>query len=113
MFYINGRKVTVNDARFHARCQIFYALKKLARLFRVCAEGDCGACTLLKTVPDINNPKLPNYGFNSCIAPVFLMDCAHIITVEGLKQVQQTSILSNLRFLQRLTVRLLYSWLSM
>lgn len=59
--------------------------KRLTGTKIVCAEGDCGACTVL----------LMRWGqqhfipINACIAPVFLVDNCHIVTVEGLKENQQ------------------------
>lgn len=49
----------------------------------VCAEGDCGACTIMvaKWQPDAP----PHYqAINSCIAMTFAMDGASLVTVEGL-----------------------------
>lgn len=47
----------------------------------VCAEGDCGACSVLRWFPI-------GYAYfqaiNSCITTVAQMDCSHLITVEGL-----------------------------
>ena len=49
----------------------------------VCAEGDCGACTIL--VSRLVGEKLTPYkSINSCISFMYLMDRCHIITVEGL-----------------------------
>jgi xanthine dehydrogenase small subunit len=48
----------------------------------VCEEGDCGACTVLIGRPD--NGELRYRAVNSCIQFVFQLDCAHIVTVEGL-----------------------------
>jgi xanthine dehydrogenase small subunit len=88
LLYINGRRVKINDER---------AFMPLANFLRyeqskpgtkiVCAEGDCGACTVLKgtLVSGQEDKRLSFVPFNSCIAPVFLMDCSHIITVEGLE----------------------------
>lgn len=49
----------------------------------VCAEGDCGACTVMvsRRRAGVFGPYLT---LNSCIAPVFSLDACHIITVEGL-----------------------------
>ncbi len=46
----------------------------------VCAEGDCGACSVLKRAPgeEYYTP------FNSCIMPVALVDGWSLVTVEGL-----------------------------
>ncbi|WP_374029101.1 xanthine dehydrogenase small subunit [Bdellovibrio bacteriovorus] len=49
----------------------------------VCAEGDCGACTVL--VARWNQESWTAFQtLNSCIAPVYLFDLASIVTVEGL-----------------------------
>ncbi|HEY0159853.1 MAG TPA: FAD binding domain-containing protein [Thermoanaerobaculia bacterium] len=48
----------------------------------VCEEGDCGACTVL--VGRRENGELRYRPINSCIQFLFQLDCAHIVTVEGL-----------------------------
>ncbi len=49
----------------------------------VCAEGDCGACTvLLARVGD--SGVLDFQSINSCIFPSFSADGCHLVTVEGL-----------------------------
>ncbi len=49
----------------------------------VCAEGDCGACTVLKAYAQTKDRL---QAINSCIALVAQMDGSHIVTVEGVKQ---------------------------
>ncbi|MCB9094697.1 MAG: FAD binding domain-containing protein [Halobacteriovoraceae bacterium] len=49
----------------------------------VCAEGDCGACTVL-AARYRGSDKLEYLPINSCITYPYLLDCCHIITVEGL-----------------------------
>ena len=48
----------------------------------VCEEGDCGACTVL--VGRVENGALTYRPINSCIHFLFQLDCAHVVTVEGL-----------------------------
>ena len=48
----------------------------------VCEEGDCGACTVL--VGRRENGALRYRPVNSCIQFLFQLDCAHVVTVEGL-----------------------------
>jgi xanthine dehydrogenase small subunit len=51
----------------------------------VCAEGDCGACTVLRAfLPRDSREKLFFLSMNSCIATVAQMDGSHLVTVEGL-----------------------------
>jgi xanthine dehydrogenase small subunit len=48
----------------------------------VCEEGDCGACTVL--IGRREDGVLRYKAVNSCIQFVFQLDCAHVVTVEGL-----------------------------
>lgn len=54
----------------------------------VCAEGDCGACTVL-IAKDVGADGLLSFkAVNSCILPLYLIDGAQVVTVEGIgKQV--------------------------
>ena len=68
------------------------AFETLARFLRerlgatgtkiVCEEGDCGACTVL--VGRREGGELRYRAVNACIQFLFQMDCAHVVTVEGL-----------------------------
>lgn len=49
-----------------------------------CAEGDCGACTVVLSEPDANG-VLTYRAVNSCIRFLPAIDGRHLITVEGLK----------------------------
>lgn len=55
----------------------------------VCAEGDCGACTLLIGRP--YEGKLRYLPVNGCIQYGYQIDSSHMITVEGLKHLGQLS----------------------
>ncbi len=52
----------------------------------VCAEGDCGACTVLLANTIGADGKLVFKSVNSCILPLYLIDGAQIITVEGIQK---------------------------
>lgn len=49
----------------------------------VCGEGDCGACTVLIGKDLDAEGKIIYKAVNSCILPLYLIDGAHIVTVEG------------------------------
>ncbi|WP_425399305.1 xanthine dehydrogenase small subunit [Aeoliella sp.] len=51
-----------------------------------CAEGDCGACTVLVGTPDSDSTSVVYQSVDACIAFVFQMDGRHVVTVEGLRQ---------------------------
>jgi xanthine dehydrogenase small subunit len=80
VFSINGHQKKVSGS------QVFSTLSDLLRYqFRmpgtkvVCAEGDCGACTIMVSSGD------KYISLNSCIAMPFAMDGRSIVTVEGLE----------------------------
>jgi xanthine dehydrogenase small subunit len=87
LLHINGVPHRIGGAR---------AFQTLSRFLRedqratgtkiVCEEGDCGACTVLIGRPEKNgdNGTLQYKAVNSCIQFVFQLDCAHVVTVEGL-----------------------------
>lgn len=51
----------------------------------VCAEGDCGACTVLLANEVGADGKLIFKSVNSCILPLYLIDGAQVVTVEGIR----------------------------
>lgn len=54
----------------------------------VCAEGDCGACSVFKA-SDLGNGSLEFEPINSCIVMMAQLDACHIVTVEGLRTTGQ------------------------
>lgn len=48
----------------------------------VCEEGDCGACSVI--VGRLDGDHLEYAPVNSCILFVYQLDCAHVITIEGI-----------------------------
>jgi len=50
----------------------------------VCSEGDCGACTVLVN-RYIDKSEQNFITINACIAPLYLLDCSHIVTIEGIQ----------------------------
>lgn len=56
----------------------------------VCKEGDCGACAVM--VGDNNNRSVKYKTINSCIYPIQKVKNKHVVTIEGLNQVNLTPI---------------------
>lgn len=82
VFYLNGKRHEVKAE--HARMMLSDYLryeKSLTGTKVVCAEGDCGACSVLKL--SSNNQFIP---INSCVAPVALLDGSSIVTVDALSK---------------------------
>lgn len=86
LVYINGKRYEIRGE------QAFMSLSDYLRYERsltgtkvVCAEGDCGACTVLRGVMREEKEDALYYeSINSCITFMHLMDCTHLVTVEGL-----------------------------
>ncbi len=51
----------------------------------VCAEGDCGACSVLRLIPMKGSPEIYR-PVNSCIATVAQMDGSSLVTVDALAE---------------------------
>lgn len=88
IFYINGTRYEINhkDAFKSLSDYLRYDLGKTGTKV-VCAEGDCGACTVLvASGRDKEKGKLYYRSINSCITFLHLMDLHSIITVEGISK---------------------------
>src|ERR1035437_47017 len=88
VFYLNGKRQEVGTE--HARMMLADYLRyerSLTGTKVVCAEGDCGACSVLK----LNHQKqfVP---MNSCIASVAQMDGSSVVTVEAINNPVQTAM---------------------
>lgn len=84
LLYINGREHRVGGEKAFVPVTDYlrYDLG-LCGTKVVCAEGDCGACTVMLGRVDGN--ELVYKPINACIQYVFQLDCSHVVTVEGLK----------------------------
>jgi len=86
IFFVNGKmQRVVGDAAFlplsdYLRYQLNACGTKV-----VCAEGDCGACTVMLARPlDGLADDFQYKTVNSCIQYLFQLDCTSVITVEGM-----------------------------
>jgi len=85
LLYVNGRRHKISGERcFQSLSDFLRYDLGLVGTKVVCAEGDCGSCTVL--VGRRINEELKFEGFDSCILYLYQLDCTHVITVEGLKQ---------------------------
>ncbi len=84
LLYINGRqhKVVGEKAFMPLTDYLRYELG-LCGTKVVCAEGDCGACTVM--LGRMEDGALAYKPLNGCIQYLFQLDCRHIVTIEGLK----------------------------
>jgi len=88
LIYVNGRRYKISGKRGFQSLSDFlrYDLDMVGTKV-VCAEGDCGSCTVL--IGRVRNSQLLYEGIDSCIQYLYQLDCSHVITVEGLKDEAQ------------------------
>lgn len=83
-FFLNGQVQTVRDAlAFGTLTEYLREHRGLTGTKVVCAEGDCGACTVL--VGRASGGSVRYVTVDSCIQFLCQLDGAHILTVEGLE----------------------------
>ncbi|QDG76044.1 xanthine dehydrogenase small subunit [Labrenzia sp. PHM005] len=83
-FLLNGRDVAVRDVEADATLLDFLRLeRRLTGTKEGCAEGDCGACTVL--VGRLLDGQLIYETVNACIRFVASLDGCHVVTIEHLK----------------------------
>jgi xanthine dehydrogenase small subunit len=83
-FLLNGEKVVLGDLRPDETLLDYLRLRRSLRGSKEgCAEGDCGACTVL--VGRLAGDRLIYEGVNACIRFLGSLDGCHVVTVEHLK----------------------------
>ena len=89
VFYLNGKRHEVDGKMAMMTVSDFLRYEKsLTGTKVVCAEGDCGACTVLLSRM-IGGKLSPYRTMNSCISFIYSLDRCHLISVEGLKLNQE------------------------
>lgn len=90
LFYVNGQRHEVRgEAVFSTVSDYLRDDRQLTGTKVVCAEGDCGACTILVADAVANRDadgRLRYRTINSCIAFVHHLDGCSIVTVEGMRE---------------------------
>ncbi len=88
ILYVNGARHEVRGRQaFDPLSTFLRAELRLTGTKVVCAEGDCGACSVLIDRPTPARPGEPRSRFravDSCILFLHQLDLCHVITVEGL-----------------------------
>ncbi len=91
VFYLNGKRKEVGAE--HASMMLAEYLRydqSLTGTKIVCAEGDCGACSVLRYFPHVPGTDSKNYiAINSCITLVAQLDGSSLVTVEALKEKEE------------------------
>ena len=92
LIYLNGQRHEIrgDKTRLMLSDYLRYELQ-LTGTKVVCAEGDCGACSVLRYFPN-DNKTIRFDAINSCIATVAQMDGSHLVTIEGLATPELTNV---------------------
>jgi xanthine dehydrogenase/oxidase len=89
-FYLNGRKTVLSNPNPHwTLLDYIRAQPNLKGTKLGCGEGGCGACTVVLQVGDRRNGKkrIKHLAVNACLFPLVGIDGKHVITVEGIGNV--------------------------
>jgi len=87
-FYLNGTKVTLDSADPEITLLEYLRGIGLTGTKLGCAEGGCGACTVVVSQLNPTTKKLYHASVNACLAPLVSVDGKHVITVEGIGNVK-------------------------
>ena len=83
LLYVNGKRLEVRgETAFSSLSDFLRGDLQLTGTKVVCAEGDCGACTVL--VGRAEADGLRYLTVDACIQFLYQLDCRHVVTVEGL-----------------------------
>ena len=87
IFYLNGKRHEVGAEQASMMLGDYLRYEKnLTGTKIVCAEGDCGACSVLRYFPHAKGTDDNNYlPINSCITVVANLDGSSLVTVDALK----------------------------
>src|SRR5437763_676742 len=84
LIYVNGQRRELRGPRVFESLSDFLRYElQLTGTKVVCAEGDCGSCTVFVGRP--TDGRIAYQTVCSCIQRLYQLDGCHIVTVEGLK----------------------------
>lgn len=80
---VNGQEAPIAPAATHTTVLDFLRERGLTGTKEGCAEGECGACSVMVARPGVNKPT-DWVAVNACLVPVASLDGQEIVTSEGL-----------------------------
>lgn len=83
-FYLNGTKILLDNPDPEATILEYIRATGLTGTKLGCAEGGCGACTVIVASYDQTTKQVYHAAINACISPLVYLDGKHLITVEAL-----------------------------
>ena len=90
-FYLNGTKVSLDSTSIDPEVTLLEYLRGIGLTGTKlgCAEGGCGACTVVVAQLNPTTKKVYHASVNACLAPLASVDGKHVITCEGIGNVQK------------------------
>lgn len=83
-FYLNGTKVVLDTVDPEVTLLEYLRGIGLTGTKLGCAEGGCGACTVVISQVNPTTGKIYHASTNACLAPLISVDGKHVITIEGI-----------------------------
>src|SRR5687768_5755485 len=80
---VNGEQTTLGDVTVHTSALDWLRDRGLTGAKEGCAEGECGACSVLVARPGVDAPT-EWIAVNACLLPIASLDGQEVITSEGL-----------------------------
>ena len=83
-FYLNGTRVVIDNIDPEVTLLEYLRGIGLTGTKLGCAEGGCGACTVVVSQYNPTTKKIYHASVNACLAPLVSVDGKHVITIEGI-----------------------------
>ncbi|KAF9320704.1 hypothetical protein BG003_005155 [Podila horticola] len=83
-FYLNGTEIILNNPDPDTTLLQYVRSIGLTGSKLGCAEGGCGACTVMVSSYDKATQHIRHLNVNACLTPLCSVDGKHVITIEGL-----------------------------
>ncbi|KAI9741211.1 MAG: hypothetical protein M1834_002925 [Cirrosporium novae-zelandiae] len=83
-FYLNGTRVVIDSIDPEITLLEYLRGIGLTGTKLGCAEGGCGACTVVVSQMNLTTGRLYHASVNACLAPLVSVDGKHVITIEGI-----------------------------
>ncbi|WP_030843714.1 xanthine dehydrogenase small subunit [Streptomyces sp. NRRL F-4474] len=80
---VNGKETRISPSAPHTTVLEFLRERGLTGTKEGCAEGECGACSVLVARPGVDRPT-DWVAVNACLVPVAALDGQEVVTSEGL-----------------------------
>ncbi|MFI1913643.1 xanthine dehydrogenase small subunit [Nocardia sp. NPDC020380] len=97
---VNGKVQPLSPAAPHTTVLDFLRDRGLTGSKEGCAEGECGACSVLVARPGVNRPT-DWVAVNACLVPAAALDGQEIVTSEGLGDLDPTGVPTELHPVQQ------------